>query len=318
MESMKFVFKGDVEHEFEKLAETIDSLCCRNDAGDGAPDDDGLSIANSLKYERKVVISIPDTKPNLRDSKYRHVMRIGVGLLVAQQFSGQPSVLAYSRVLFEAAGWKGHASVVTVTIMGITSAITVSLVDKLGRKILLSAGCIIMAVALVALTFGFWGWDESDDTALGALKADVILVSMFIFISGYQVGFGPITWTVLSEIYPSEIRGTAMAFSVEVNFLSKFLCQLLFPIIQDILGWGCTFILFTCIVVSSLIFINTEVPETKGMSLEEIQIQLKRLVSKSDKKEPRMDASVSTDSSRSSPLLSPSSNSETSSLPLVT
>ena len=283
-ESMQFVYKGNIEDEFDRMAETIGSLCCRKD--DAVYDDvsDEISMSSSI-YRKQEDIPTSETdlseetesKPSLWDKKYKTVMMIGVGLLASQQFSGQPSVLAYSRVLFEAAGWKGHASVVTVTIMGITSTITVALVDRLGRKILLSAGCIIMSLALLVLAYGFWGWDDDKAIELGLLKQYLILGSMFIYIAGYQVGYGPITWTVLSEIYPSEIRGTAMAFSVEVNFLSMFLCQLFFTIIQDVLGWGFTFILFTCIVVSSLIFINIMVPETKGMSLEEIQIQLKGL-----------------------------------------
>ena len=112
---------------------------------------------------------------------------------------------------------------------------------------------------------------------LDMFQRHVILWSMFAFISAYQIGYGPLTWTVLSEIYPSEIRGRAMAVSVEVNFLGKFACQLFFPILQGWLGWGQTFVLFAIIVIVSLVFIGTCVPETKGMSLEEIQVQMKLL-----------------------------------------
>ena len=308
-ESMRFVYHGDVDDEFERMATAMGGLCCRpNDAADDSGDDE-VSVYSNMDGDQIIAdpnedyhggvgdddrnvpsnhtgistLNTPapsgisssgdDEPPSLWSPEYRRVMLIGVGLLVFQQFSGQPSVLAYSRVLFAAAGWKGHTSVVTVIIMGITSCFTVSLVDRVGRKGLLSAGCMIMASSILVLAYGFWGWDE--DVKLSNAKKQAVLWSMFIYIAGYQVGFGPITWTVLSEIYPSEIRGTAMAFSVEVNFLSKFLCQLTFPIIQDILGWGCTFLLFTCFIVLSLIFILFKVPETKGLSLEEIQLRLK-------------------------------------------
>jgi Na+/melibiose symporter-like transporter len=304
-ESMQFVYKGNIEDEFDRMAETIGSLCCRNDAtvDDGVDVDDDMSNtsffskvdkdgdlaipsasgSNNNNYNSEyssaqksptIVETVDTTKLSFWSPQYRKVMMIGITLLIAQQFSGQPSVLAYSRVLFEAAGWQGHASVVTVVIMGITSIGTVALVDRVGRKILLAAGCAIMALALGALTYGFWGWDDDDKNDLSTFKKHLILASMFVYIAGYQVGYGPITWTLLSEIYPSEIRGTAMALSVEINFLSKFLCQLFFPIIQDVLGWGCTFIMFGCIVVISFFFILLKVPETMGKSLEEIQIQL--------------------------------------------
>jgi hypothetical protein len=304
-ESMQFVYEGNIEDEFDRMAETIGSLCFRNDAtvDDGVDVDDEMSNTSVFSNVDKdgdlaipsasgaannfynseyssahksptIVEAVDTTKLSFWSPQYRKVMMIGIGLLIAQQFSGQPSVLAYSRVLFEAAGWQGHASVVTVVIMGVTSIGTVALVDRVGRKILLAAGCAIMALALGALTYGFWGWDDDDKNDLSTFKKHLILGSMFMYIAGYQVGYGPITWTLLSEIYPSEIRGTAMALSVEINFLSKFLCQLFFPIIQDVLGWGCTFIMFGCIVVVSFFCIILKVPETMGKSLEEIQIQL--------------------------------------------
>ena len=65
-----------------------------------------------------------------------------------------------------------------------------------------------------------------------------------------------------------------MALSVEVNFFAKFLTQFLFPVVQDKLGWGTTFVVFAIIIFSGLIFILVKVPETKGMSLEEIQLKL--------------------------------------------
>jgi MFS family permease len=280
-ESMQFVYKGNVEHEFEKMAETINSLCCRN-ISDNTSNTDSESVCGTSSkngaHEGGVdddASEENDTSRSLCSWRYRHVILIGMGLLVSQQFSGQPCVLAYSRVLFEAAGWNGNTSVITVTIMGIVSMFTVSMVDRLGRKALLAAGSSIMLVAVSALAYGFWGWDDDSDDKLSATKMKVVLVSMFVFISGYQVGFGPVTWTVLSEIYPTEIRGTAMALSVEVNFFSKFLTQFLFPIVQDVLGWGTTFVVFGSVILAGLIFILVKVPETKGMTLEDIQLQLK-------------------------------------------
>jgi len=159
--------------------------------------------------------------------------------------------------------------------MGIVSSFTVSMVDRLGRKTLLAAGSTVMLISVSCLAYGFWGWDDDSDEKLSKTNKQIVLWSMFVFISGYQIGFGPITWTVLSEIYPTEIRGTAMALSVEVNFFSKFMTQFLFPVVQDTLGWGTTFVVFASIIAAGLIFILVKVPETKGMSLEEIQMQLK-------------------------------------------
>jgi hypothetical protein len=290
-ESMQFVYKGNIEDEFDKMAQNMDAICCKrqtttattqedDDDSDAYYDDDANSVYDDNGSPTQTTTrSTEQPSTSMFAKEYRPIILIGVGLLVSQQFSGQPSVLAYSRVLFKAAGWQGHTNVITVIIMALTSSVTVSLVDRLGRKILLGLGCLIMTGALIALAYGFWGWEDDyySDYVLSESKKHVILWAMFVYIAGYQVGFGPITWCVLSEIYPSQIRGQAMAFSVEVNFFCKFLCQLCFPIIQDFLGWGTTFAVFACIVVCSLFFIGTMVPETKGMSLEEIQVQMKLL-----------------------------------------
>ena len=291
-QSMGFVYEGNIEHEFDVLAASMDALCCNakkqmsidesesaslGSVGSmGASDEGNGKRKGRLLYSRGDDSSTIESSPSIWSKNHRHIMMIAVGLLVSQQFSGQPSVLAYSRVLFDAAGWQGHASVVTVLIMAFTSAGAVALVDRLGRKILLGLCCLIMIAALLALAAAFWGWEDEDDS-LSVIRRRVILAAIFVYIAGYQVGFGPITWCVLSEIFPTDIRGSAMAFSVEVNFLSKFLCQLFFPIIQDLLGWTRTFGLFVCILVVSLFFIGTMVPETKGMSLEEIELQLKSM-----------------------------------------
>ncbi|OEU18395.1 general substrate transporter, partial [Fragilariopsis cylindrus CCMP1102] len=256
-ESMQFVYKGNVEDEFEKMADSINNICCRGESINDDDDEDDDDVPGSLCSK-----------------KYRNIMVIGMGLLLAQQFSGQPCVLAYSRVLFEAAGWGGHTSIITVTIMGVVSSFTVSMVDRLGRKTLLAAGSTIMLISVSCLSYGFWGWDENSSGALSDTKKQIVLWSMLVFISGYQIGFGPISWTVLSEIYPTEIRGSAMALSVEVNFFAKFLTQFSFPIIQGMIGWGTTFVVFACIILLGLIFIIFKVPETKGMTLEEIQLKL--------------------------------------------
>ncbi len=304
-ESMKFVYKGNIEDEFKKMADTIGHICYRNDCDtmDEMSSSDSLysesqefagdlnaegetrihrrqhSLADNLNVDATSTHSSledgPDG-PNLTSRRFRTIMIIGLTLLVCQQASGQPAVLAYSRVLFEAAGWKGHASVITVVIMGLTSAVTVSLVDRVGRKILLLSGCTIMAMALVCLSLGFWNSDDKDPKQqLTYWQQQMVLWSMFIYIAGYQVGYGPITWTLLSEIYPSEIRGSAMALSVEVNFFFKFLFQLFFPLVQEVLGWGSTFVTFACLSVISFLFIFIMVPETKGLSLEEIQVKLR-------------------------------------------
>jgi sugar porter (SP) family MFS transporter len=247
-ESMAFVYKGDIQEEFDHLEAKIET----NPQHSFYEDDDAT--------------------PSLCDPKYRSAMIASMGLIIFQQFSGQPSVLSYATVLFQAAGWSGNASVVSSVLMMCMSISTVLLVDRVGRKRLLMVCCIIMMTALSALSTSFWGWNGTAE--LGTAQKCIILVAMFVYIGGYQVGFGPITWCIVSEVFPLEIRGKAIALGVELNYGLNFLVQFTFPILKEKLGWGPTFCFFGVILAFCLFFVKTCVPETTGLTLEEIQLKL--------------------------------------------
>ena len=186
--------------------------------------------------------------------------------------SFKKSVLSYATVLFKAAGWSGNASVVSSVLMMMTSAVTVLLVERLGRKFLLCTCCIVMMISISALSISFWGWDDTIEAeSVGSSQKYVILCSMFLYIAGYQIGFGPINWCIVSEIFPLEIRGKAIALFVEMNYALNFGVQFIIPIIKETLGWGRTFSLFGVILAFAFFFIRTYVPETSGLTLEEIQ-----------------------------------------------
>lgn len=160
--------------------------------------------------------------------------------------------------------------------MTVTSAVTVMLVEKLGRKFLLRAGCLIMMIALFALSSAFWDWEElaNADDGLGSLHKLVILYAMFFYIAGYQVGFGPITWCIVSETFPLEIRGKAIALGLEMNYFLNFGVQFIFPTLQEKLGWGRTFGVFCIVLALAFFYIRAYVPETAGLTLEEIQAKI--------------------------------------------
>jgi len=252
-ESMKFIYNGDIGKEYKNLKETVlaKDLC---------------PSKTSKQHE-----------PFLFDLRYRKAMLASMGLIVFQQCSGQPSVLSYATVIFQAAGWSGNASVVSSVLMMITSAFTVLLVERVGRKILLCTGCVVMTLALTALSISFWGWDDHIDTYVdesASTQKFVILCAMFFYIAGYQIGFGPITWCIVSEAFPLEIRGKAIALGVEMNYALNFGVQFIFPTLQEKLGWGRTFGFFGVVLTIAFFYIISYVPETTGLTLEEIQIQL--------------------------------------------
>jgi len=255
LHSMKFVYCGNVDAEFEVLASQI--------VAETTHDDDDDNTAN-IKH------------PSIFSRTHRHSLIASMGLVILQQCSGQPSILSYTTVLFSAAGLTGGSSVATAIYMILNSIFTVCMVDRVGRKALLKRGCTIMMVSLLLLTAAFWRFQPSDDDSyFGTTQQTVILLSMFLYIGAYQLGFGPITWLIVSEVWPISIRGEAIAFGVELNFLLNFLVQFFFPSLQQVLGWGGTFLLFASVLLFAIYFVQTYVPETKGLTLEEIESNLK-------------------------------------------
>ena len=98
-----------------------------------------------------------------------------------------------------------------------------------------------------------------------------ILISLFVYIGGYQVGFGPISWLMISEIFPLEVRGKAVSMAVVTNFFWNTVMTFVFPIELDFIGAALTFYLYAIILVLGIYFVHTRVPETKGLTLEEIE-----------------------------------------------
>lgn len=253
LESMRFVYKGDVREEFEKLSSQIATE----------------EPTGSMTFRTA----------SLFGRTHRRAFLASMGLVLLQQCSGQPSILSYTTVLFAVAGLKGGSSVATALYMICNSLFTVCMVDRLGRKRLLKSGIFLMMISLLALTGAFWSFhpDKIDDSSyFGPTKKVVILLAMFVYLGAYQIGFGPITWLLVSEVFPMKVRGEAMAFFVELNFLLNFLVQFLFPFIQEILGWGGTFLGFACVMAFAIYFVHKYVPETKGLTLEEIECTMQK------------------------------------------
>jgi len=254
-QSMQFIYNGNIDEEFEVLRRQI------------------------VDTQRSPTLQKKNKNRTLFSKSTRKAFIASIGLVVLQQFSGQPSVISYVTVLFSAAGLSGNSSVWTAILMACSATFTVSMVDRLGRKILLRAGCFLMLFAVVALSVSFWGYhaDATDGSSyFDGSKPLIILVAMFVYISAYQLSYGPLTWLIVSEVFPIERRGEATAFLVELNYLLNFLVQFLVPTIQALIGWGPLFAIFACILAFSIHFIESHVPETNGMTLEEIEKKLQQ------------------------------------------
>ena len=197
-----------------------------------------------------------------------------MGLVLFQQLSGQPSVLYFANRIFENAGLGFEAAVGVGIFKLIMTIVSSELVEdpKYGRKSLLLIGNSIVTVSLflLAAVYGFAGPEGPNQAA--------VIACILAFVGGYQVGFGPMTWLILSEIFPLRIRSAAVSMGTLANFASNYLVALLFEVERVNLGENILFAQFGLIALASVLFTNTQIFETRGLSLEQIEDKLKEVV----------------------------------------
>jgi SP family arabinose:H+ symporter-like MFS transporter len=198
-------------------------------------------------------------------SGFGRALFLGVVLAGLTQTSGITPVFSYLPSIFEAAGTKtGDAFFQSVLVSAINLVFTLValwLVDKAGRRTLLLT-CIsiqVLAFSTVGLFYLMGGWPIG------------ILIGVMAFVAGHAVGNGVVGWVILSEIFPTKLRGRAMSIATTSLWVFAFLGNLVFPVMQKAVGNHGAFWVFTFMAVVNLFFVIFLVPETKGHSLEDIE-----------------------------------------------
>lgn len=166
-----------------------------------------------------------------------------------------------------------NLSTIVVGIMQVIATfISVMVVDKLGRRLLLLASSSVMAISTIAMGVYFYLKDADAEsvTTLGWLPVS----SLCVFIIMFSIGFGPVPWLMMGELFASDIKGVAGSIAGTTNWVLAFIVTKTFVNLKDALGSGQTFWLFAGITVVGFIFVFVFVPETKGKSLNEIQDEL--------------------------------------------
>ncbi len=200
----------------------------------------------------------------------RGALVIGLGLGLFQQFTGINTVIYYAPSIFKLAGLTSNSVSILATagvglINVLMTIIAVALIDKVGRRPLLLVGNIGMMVSLACLSLSFLLHGNSE-----VLKW-VGVSSVFTFVSFFAISLGPIFWIIISEVYPLRIRGFAMSVATAIAWVSNLIVSFSFPVMLAKFGIGATFGMYSLLALASLIFCCVKVPETKGLSLEQIE-----------------------------------------------
>ncbi|XP_026660382.2 D-xylose-proton symporter-like 2 isoform X2 [Phoenix dactylifera] len=195
---------------------------------------------------------------------------IGAGLVFFQQVTGQPSVLYYAATILQSAGFSAasdaiHVSILLGLLKLVMAGTAVVAVDRLGRRPLLIGGVSWIAISLFLLSSYYTLLNDSPFVAV---------IALLLYVGCYQLSFGPIGWLLISEVFPLRLRGRALSIAVLVNFASNALVTFAFSPLEALVGTGILFAGFGVIAVGALLFIFFVIPETKGLTLEEIEAKI--------------------------------------------
>jgi SP family xylose:H+ symportor-like MFS transporter len=232
----------------------------------------------SLDGEEEARTSIAEIEDSLR---VRHgklfafgspLIVIGVMLAVFQQGVGINAVTYYAPMMFQNMGASNDAAFLQTIFVGATLAISTLLaiftVDRFGRKPLLIAGAGIMAVSMLALGLQFRTGEVGFFT----------LTTILVYIAGFGMSWGPITWVMLAEIFPNSIKGRALAIAVTADWVANLGVSWSFKImdgstyLNHLFNHGFAYFLYGFMSLLALLFAVRYIPETKGKSLEAIQL----------------------------------------------
>ncbi len=196
------------------------------------------------------------------------LLMIGVTLAVLQQWSGINVIFNYAEEIFREAGYGISAILFNIVITGVVmlvfTSIAIQTVDRFGRRILMFTGCAGIALSHTVIGFGYWF----------KLKGLLVVIPVMTAIAFYSFSLAPVTWVLISEIFPNRIRGAAVSVAVSALWIACFILTFTFPLLNSALGPALTFWLYAAICASGTGFIYCFVPETKGKSLEQIEHSL--------------------------------------------
>lgn len=204
----------------------------------------------------------------------RHLILIGAGLGVFQQFTGINSIMYYGTQLLADAGFSQSAAVIANTLNGLFSVLGLLtglyLINKINRRTMLLAGFTLTTI--FHLLVGLSALLIPD----GSVKAYLVLVFVIFFVFSMQGTIGPLVWLMLSEMFPLKIRSFAIGICVFVLWIANAFVAFAFPPTVAALGIPLTFFIFVLLGLAALLFIWKRAPETRGRSLEQLEDQFRR------------------------------------------
>lgn len=208
------------------------------------------------------------TQERITDLKYRYIFALAFFIAFFNQFSGINAFLYYAPRIFEAGGLGQSTALLSSVGIGVVNLIFtllgINLIDRLGRKILMYIGSLgyIISLSLIATSFILnWG-------------GFALPVFLFMFIAAHAIGQGAVIWVFISEIFPNHLRSSGQSFGTSVHWVLAAIIPSMVPLLFSTIGAGAVFGIFAFMMILQLAFVYFYMPETKGVSLEQLSQNL--------------------------------------------
>lgn len=199
---------------------------------------------------------------------YRRVLTLGIIVAMFQQWCGTNVIFNYAQEIFQSAGYDVDNTFINIVVTGIANLIftfvAIYTVDRLGRRALMLLGA--GGLAGIYLILGTCYYFE--------VSGIFMVVLVVAAIACYAMTLGPVTWVLLSEIFPNKVRGVAVSTGTFALWVASFILTYTFPFLNKALGTAGTFWIYTAICAAGLVFFLFRMPETKGKSLEQLEKEM--------------------------------------------
>jgi SP family sugar:H+ symporter-like MFS transporter len=246
----------------------------------------GADVARAKLEEIRATFS-QDHRPRLSDvmvpsgSKslmgMRPIVWVGIMLAVFQQLVGINVIFYYGATLWQLAGFSENDSLLINIVSGAVSIaacfITIAVIDKIGRKPLLLIGSAGMAATLFVMVYAFshGSLDATGNLVLSRELGLVAVVAANLYVIFFNVSWGPVMWVMLGEMFPNQIRGSALAVAGFFQWFANFLITFTFPPMAKNLGLTTTYTFYAVCATISFFLVQKFIRETKGKELEEME-----------------------------------------------
>ncbi|HEU4902187.1 MAG TPA: sugar porter family MFS transporter [Flavisolibacter sp.] len=250
-ESPRWLFKAGQNEKANRILHKIGGVDFSKDTMN--------DIRRSLRNEAKPTYAAVFAKD------VRPAVLVGIALAVFQQFCGINVVFNYTSTIFESVGANLDRQLFETVAIGVVNLIFTIVamwqVDKLGRRPLMLFGSLVLSIVYIIMAL----------LLKNGASAGLVSVFVLLAIASYATSLAPVTWVLISEIFPNKIRGLAMSVAVVSLWAAYFVLVFTFPILAETLGTYGPFWLYAAICLLGFVFIKFKVKETKGKTLEELE-----------------------------------------------